>query len=397
MPVPIATVDYNGINTPLFTDVLDYLQEQYRAIYGADVNLDPDTQDGQWLAITALAIHDANQTVAAAYQAYSPAYAQGVGLSSVVKINGIRRLRASVSSVVLTCVGIAGRQIGDSVVGDSLSLGTQWLLPLDVVIPPEGQIEVTATCLEFGSITAEIDTITEILTPVPGWQTVTNPVAASIGLPLETDAALRRRQMQSTANPSQTVILGIQGAIENLEGVQRVMIYENPYSTTDINGIPPYAMAIVVQGGDSQDIANAVALRKTPGSPTFGTASVQVIDRRGIPSLIKYFVLTLVPIDVHITVKALPGFSATIEELMVLQVIEFLRTLPIGYNSFYNKLVAATQLPEPDGLTYTVTVVQQKRGATAFAAADVNITYIEAATADLTNVTVTIDPTPGLP
>jgi hypothetical protein len=216
-------------------------------------------------------------------------------------------------------------------------------------------------------------------------------------LPVETDAALRRRQTQSVANPSQTVVLGITGAIENILGVSRVMIYENPHSTSDINGLPPYSMAIVVQGGDIQAVADAIALRKTPGSPTYGTTSVMVFDSRGVPSVINFFELTLVPISVAITITALPGFTANIEAALAAQVIAFLSTLPIGYNSFISKLIAACQLPEPDGLTYDVITVTQSRGGAALAATDVVISYIEACVADSTTIAVTVNVVPGQP
>jgi uncharacterized phage protein gp47/JayE len=390
MAFPIATIDANGVTVPLFQDVLTYLQDQYRAIYGSDVDLDPDTQDGQWVSILASAINDTNQTIAATYLAYSPTYAVGAGLSSVVKINGIRRQRASVSTVLLELVGQAGTIISQGAVGDNQNLNTVWTLPLDVLIPPEGQILVTATCTELGAITAGVGTITQILTPVPGWQTSTNPNPAVVGLPVETDAALRRRQTQSTANPSQTVIIGIQGAVENLPGVQRVMVYENPTGATDSNSIPPYSMAVVVDGGDVNQVAQAIALRKTPGSPTYGTTNVIVYDSRGIPSQINYFQLSLVPINVNIVLTALAGFTAAIEQEILNQVIQFLATLPIGYDSYLTKLIAATQLPEPDGLTYDVTSVNQSRDSLPLGANDVALTFIEAAYCDSTLVTISV-------
>jgi len=390
MAFPITIIDGSGVYVPLFSDVLAYLQDQYRAIYGIDIDIDPDTQDGQWIAVIASAINDTNMTVAAAYQAYSPTYAQGVGLSSVVKINGIRRLRASVSTVLVRCVGQAGSAIGNGVVGDNLNLGTQWQLPPGIIIPDNGEITVTATNLYLGAIPADIGTITEILTPALGWQTVENDVPATIGAPVETDAQLRRRQTQSVANPSQTVVLGIQGAIENLAGVQRVMVYENPTSAPDANGIPPYSLACVVQGGDAQAVAQAIALRKTPGSPTYGTTQIIVYDPRGIPSQINFFPLTLVPIVVNITLKALAGFTQAIENELVAQVVAFLVGLPIGYDSYISKLIAATELPEPDGLTYDVTIVQQARQGFTPTANDLPISYIEAATTDATLITITV-------
>jgi uncharacterized phage protein gp47/JayE len=390
MAVPVTSIDPTGVSVPLYGDVLDYLQEQYRLIYGQDVDLDADTQDGQWVAIIAAAIDDANQTIAATYQAYSPTYAQGAGLSSVVKINGIRRLVASNSTVIVRCVGQPGTLIGDGLVSDNLNLDTEWRLPAGVSIPVEGEISVTATSTVAGAITAGADTITEIMTPVPGWQEVSNPDAATPGAPVESDAALRRRQTQSTANPSQTIVVGIQGAIENLAGVQRVMIYENATSAPDVNGMPPYSMAAVVQGGSAQDIANAIAVRKTPGSPTYGTTRVTVFDTRGIPSWIYYFDLILVPITVVIQIKALPGFTSTIEQEIIDGVIGYLVSLPIGYDSYYSKLVASTQVADPDGLTYDVVEVLQSRDGAPVLRQDVTISYIEAVTADATNITVAI-------
>jgi uncharacterized phage protein gp47/JayE len=390
MPFPITTIDANGVTVPLFTDVLTYLQQQYQTIYGSDVNLDPDTQDGQWVAIIAAAINDTNQTIAATYLSYSPSFAVGAGLSSVVKINGIRRQLSSTSTVIVVCVGIAGTEIGGSLIGDNLNLGSIWQLPSQVTIPPEGDVTVTATCTVFGAVPGDVGTITVILTPIPGWQTVNNEVSAVVGAPVETDAQLRRRQTQSVANPSQTVVLGIQGAIENLAGVQRVMVYENPTGAADANGIPPYSMAAVVDGGDSTEVATAIALRKTPGSPTYGTTSVVVYDSRGIPNQINFFELHLVPITVNITLKALAGFSTAIETEITNQVVAFLTTLPIGYDSYISKLIAATQLPEPDGLTYDVITVTQSRDNNTAAASDIVISFIEAATCDATFITITV-------
>lgn len=391
MAVPITTIDANGINVPLFTDVLAYLQEQYQQIYGTDVNLDSDTQDGEWIGVIASAINDTNQTIAATYQAYSPTYAQGAGLSSVVKINGIRRQRASYSTVNVLCVGQAGTAIGNGIVGDNLNLQTQWILPPTVTIPPEGQITVTATATTLGALIADTGTITTILTPTPGWQTVNNPAPAVAGIPVETDAQLRRRQTQSVANPSQSIVLGIQGAIENLPGVQRVMVYENPTGAPDSNSIPAHAMAAVVEGGNATDIATAISLRKTPGSPTYGTTSTIIYDARGIPAQINYFELSLVPITVSITLTALAGFTQAIEQEMVNQLIAYLVGLPIGYDSYLTKLIAATELPEPDGLTYDVTSVLQSRGGATPSAGDVTISYVEATTCDATLITITVN------
>jgi uncharacterized phage protein gp47/JayE len=393
---PIAVIDRAGIAIPVYTDILDYFQEQYRSIYGSDIDLDADTQDGQWVAILAQAINDANMTIEQVYHAYSPTFSQGAGLSSVVKINGIRRHIASFSSVVIKAVGVAGTDIGNGIVGDNLNLSSTWQLPPNVIIPPEGEISATATSLTSGEVRADIGTITEIVTPTPGWQTVTNEVAASPGQPIETDAQLRRRQTYSVANPSQTVLVGIQGAIGQVEGVSRVRVYENDTSLEDDNGIPAYSMAAVVEGGSALAIANAIALRKTPGSPTYGTTSILVTDVRGIPSKINYFDLTLVPIKVDITLTALANFSAVIADQIMAQVINYINTLPIGYDCYLTKIIAATEIAGNNGLTYEVTAVKQARDNGLLDLADIPISYIEATNTDSSLITFTVNGGPTL-
>ncbi len=80
----------------------------YRGIYGQDIYLGADSQDGQFMALLANAIHDCNGQTLSVYNAYSPSTAQGNGLSSVVKINGIRRKSATYSTCDFLCVGQVG-------------------------------------------------------------------------------------------------------------------------------------------------------------------------------------------------------------------------------------------------------------------------------------------------
>ena len=175
------TVDATGITAPSYADVLAYLKSQYQTIYGSDVYLEADSQDGQFLAIIASAINDANAVAISVYNAFSPASAQGANLSSVVKINGITRAVASLSTVDLTIVGQVGITITNGVVQDTNNV--KWDLPASVTIPPAGTIVVTATCETPGAIAAVAGSVNQISTPTRGWQTVTNVSAAAPGNP----------------------------------------------------------------------------------------------------------------------------------------------------------------------------------------------------------------------
>ncbi len=378
------TVSPTGITAPTYADVLAYLQAQYQAIYGSNVYLGSDSQDGQFLAIIANAINDANAAAIAVYNAFSPATAQGANLSSVVKINGIARNVASNSSATVLITGQAGTIISNGVVQDTA--GYKWNLPASVVIPPGGSISVTATCQTIGAIAALAGTLTGIATPTLGWQNVTNPAAATTGAPVETDAALRARQTLSTAIPSLTVIGGIVGAVAAIPGVTRYAVYENDTATTDTNGLPSHSIALVVEGGDQTAIANAIAAKKTPGAGTYGTTSVTVTDPYGISHVINFFRPTDVAITVAITIKALSGYTTNIGIEIENAVANYLNGLGIGQKVMLSRVYVPANLSgSADGLTYEITSLTLNGSAS-----DVAIAFNQVATSNVASVVITV-------
>lgn len=237
------------------------------------------------------------------YNAFSPSTAQGTGLSSVVKINGILRALPSYSSVDLRLIGQAGTTIINGNASDENN--QQWNLAETVVIPPSGEITVTATADAIGAVPAQAGSIANMGTPTRGWQSVTNPLAAVEGAPIESDADLRRRQSVSTALPSLTVLDGMIGAVASLNGVTRYKAYENDTSLTNEHGIPSHRASLVVEGGDAQAIGDAIIAKKTPGTGTYGTIQVSAVDAFCITHLISFFRPTIVPATVTMQVKAL--------------------------------------------------------------------------------------------
>jgi len=86
-----AYLDETGIHIPEYADILADLKDAFRAVYGPDIYLEPDSQDGALCAVFAKAQHDCFLLAAAIYHSYAPSTAQGVALDAVVGVNGIRR------------------------------------------------------------------------------------------------------------------------------------------------------------------------------------------------------------------------------------------------------------------------------------------------------------------
>jgi uncharacterized phage protein gp47/JayE len=334
-----------GITGPPFDQVLAYLQSQYYSIYGFDISLDPSTQDGQWLAIVSDALNDMNSSAIAAFNNFIPSFAFGAGLSSVVKINGIARRVASSSLVTLTLGGTVGTIITNVTVADNLNLGTAWFIAASVTIPPAGVIDVLAACTTPGAVTAAPGTLTQILTPIPGWQTATNAAAATPGAPVETDAQLRRRQTQSTALPASTVLSSIQGNLLRLAGVTRAKVFQNDTLVTDpTTGIPGRSIACVVEGGDPTQIATVIATTKAPGIPTWGNTSVTVYDSVGTPNHIAYWQLSPIEISVLIWLVASVGYTSQVATYIQQALAEYFNSLDIGQYAYLGDVYSPANL-----------------------------------------------------
>lgn len=356
-----AQITATGIFAPPYSDILTSLQASYMSIFGSDVVLTADSQDGQFLAILANSINDANNTAIATYNAFSPTSAQGTGLSSVVKLNGLKREVPTFSVVTLTIVGQAAAVITNGFVGDNQNLNTQWALTSPIVIPGSGTINVTATCTTPGAINAAPGTLNQIVNPTRGWQSSTNAVAAVPGSPVETDAALRKRQSISTALPAQTPMESIVAQVADVPGVNRFRGYENSTGITDANGVPGHSISLVVEGGSPTAITNAIFLKKNPGTGTYGTTTEVVIDSEGFPDTIHFFVAAEVTISVVVNVTMLPNWSASTIPLIQASEVAAILALEIGQYSRLANLIAAAILPNALAQTYFVTSVTQSR------------------------------------
>ncbi len=383
-----AYIDSAGVHAPTYTQILASLQASYQAIFGPDVYLGNDSQDGQLLAVFAQAISDANSAAIQIYNAFSPATAQGTNLDSNIKINGIKRLVATYGTVQLTLVGQAGTTITNGIAQDVT--GNNWLLPASVTIPSSGTVVALATAQNPGAINASVGAITKIMTPQVGWQSVTNATAATPGSPVETDAALRQRQAASVSLPAQTPLAAVVGQVAAVSGVTRYMGYENPSSAVDANGAPANSIYLVVEGGGAASIAQAIANSKTIGAPTYGTTSQTVTAYTGMPETINFFVVQDVQIYVAISLHAISGYTSAIGTEIQNAISAYINALAIGQPVRLSRLYTPANLSGgTDSLTYEIMSLQIGLSAGTVGTADLAIAFNQAAYCAPANITIT--------
>lgn len=385
----IVQITDAGPVAPTYEDVLSELQGKFRAIYGDDVNLDNDSADGQWVAVIAAAINDANNAIVSAYSQFSPASASGAGLASVVKVNGITKRSASRSTVDLLVVGQAGTTITAGAVQDAND--NRWNLPSTVTIPPSGQVTVTATAADQGAIAAAAGTVTKIATPTYGWQSVTNPAAASPGDAVELDAVLRARQRVSVALPALSVLDSLKGALSNLPGVTRVSGVENDSDAVDANGVPSHSIAMVVEGGDASAIASAILLKKGPGARTYGSTVTTATDAYGTPRSVSWSRVGDVAIAVEVQIKALDGYETKVGLAIQQAIADYINALAIGDDVTRTDLYLPARLNGGSQAAYFKLIdVRIAVKGSVLAASDIPIAFNQAASCSASDVTITV-------
>lgn len=386
-----ATVTAQGISAPAYQTILTNITGYFQQIYGTDAYLDPDSKDGQMIALVALAVHDANNTAIAVYNSFSPSTGMADALSRNVKINGITRRGATNSTVDLTLTGTAGTTITNGSAKDTN--GVIWSLPASVTISPDGTVTATATCASAGAVAAVAGSVTLINTPTRGWTKVTNASAATVGSAAEKDSELRIRQRQSVALPSKTPFDALDGAIANVTGVTRHKLYENDTGSQDANGLPGHSLAAIVDGGDVSAIAKVIQGKKGQGVSTFGSTAVTVQDSWGNPHTISFSRSVPVPVYVAITLRAFTGYTTQVGNDIKTAIAAYINSLDIGDDLLLSRVYSPANIGVISGgesRYYDINSLQIGRSAAAVVPANIVTAYNEAVTCSVNNIAITV-------
>jgi len=139
-----------------------------------------------------------------------------------------------------------------------------------------------------GAYTIAANTLTEIVTPVSGWDSVNNPSAGTTGTDQETDAELRVRREQSVINGFATDAAIREALLNNVDGVVGANVTSNRSSSVDGEGRPAHSFECVVSGGADADIAAEILRVQPAGIQSYGNTSIDVVDSQGYTQIIQF-------------------------------------------------------------------------------------------------------------
>lgn len=190
-----------------------------------------------------------------------------------------------------------------------------------------------------GPIEQLSNTITSITTPILGWDSVTNPIAASPGTLRETDEELRIRFRNTKFDKATNTIDAIYSAISTVDGIEQVVIYENDTDVVDSFGVPGHSFLPIVLGGLSTDIANAIWENKPIGILSYGNTTVSINDIQGFPHDVSFSRPDPVVIYISIDLTTNANYPASGDDLIKQALIDYFSSnIGIGDDVVYSRL-----------------------------------------------------------
>ena len=253
------------------------IAQEWKNAFATDPRLpvldtNPETPAGQLIdGQTALASEKDNDMIYIANM-FNPKNATGVWQDALAAIYFLNRKIALPTYVTCQVRGAYGTTIPYGALVQDVN-GYTFLNTSVVVIGSSGTANIYVRCTETGAVEVAPNTVTQIVTTVPGWDSVTNPSAGVTGRDEESQAAFENRRAGSVGKNSHGAVASIYGTIADLNNVVAVLVLENTTNADKtIKGVTlaGHSVYISVYGGDNTDIARAIYNKIDGGCGTQG-------------------------------------------------------------------------------------------------------------------------------
>lgn len=307
-------INENGITVDSFNETYDNLVQNFKDIYGQDINLEQSTPDGQIIGIAAQAKTDTLELAVRQYNMFNPDTVSGVQQDNLYRLVGLKRKATQFSFVEVDVVttGSCTLQGLDDNVEDlnatgymvSDTIGNNWILTETTYINQAGTYSLNFRAQNQGAISCLPNTITNMVTVVGNVASVNNAAIQYItGQAEETDAQFRNRFYQSRAFGSTGTSDGLTSKLLNLNLVTGAFVYNNRDSSTDSTGTAGHTVWVIVEGGSTEDIGNLLYSNLTDGCGMRGSVTYPTTNEAGLTQTIKFDRPTYTPIYVTVSIK----------------------------------------------------------------------------------------------
>jgi len=274
-------IEETGVVVPDTADLRTEVENEYRAVFGSDLVVTPNTPQGVLITAETIARANAVANNAALANQINPNIAGGVFLDAIWALTGGQRLAATKSTIAAVALaGVAGTLVPAGTRAAKAD-GTEFESVGDVTLDAGGAATVDFVAVDFGPIACNPGALDTVVSGVLGWESVTNANAAILGRLVESDGASRIRRRQTLALQGSGGPEAIISGLMDTEGVRSLSFRENVGdSSATIDGILMAAHSIYacVDGGTNLAVATTLLERKSMGAGYNGGTTVNVTE-----------------------------------------------------------------------------------------------------------------------
>lgn len=291
----------NGLTVKTANELEAELISGFKEIYGEEINLDSNTQDGQRIGLLVQMGIDLRELAKEIYNCGNPDYCRGPIQDVRYKLNNMTRKGGSFTIVPITIkakstITLDGldanyNDVNATSYGVSDNSGNQYFL-IDTTTIQAGTHVLPFRAQKIGFIQPIIGTITNQITIKTEIESVINNSApTSYGINQETDENFALRRERSPENRSQNGIDAMRSQLLELEGVTEAFVYSHDFDkypdTVDADGINPHYIWVIVEGGANSEIATVI-YANVGGAGMKGEIELLIPTTSGQPFLTRF-------------------------------------------------------------------------------------------------------------
>lgn len=329
-----------GIIVADTSSTLAEVQDEFKAIFGNDIDLNPAGVIGLLISQEVLTRDSVARYSALLANQINPNFAGGIFLDAIAKLTGLSRQQATYSTITAVLTGTPGTVISAGTRAQTTN-NDVFALTTTVTIGTDGTVSATFQAEVLGAIPVLANTLTKILDTTLGLDSINNPTAGTLGLTTQTDLEFRTLRNDTLSIYGQGTIDAISSALYNVLNVQSLQGRENTADTTtiiDTISMKPHSIYFCVNGGLDSDVANAIYQNRSTGSDFNGSTIVPITSKSGQIINILFDRPTVISLLAKITVR----ISGSATSAQISQAIEdHAKTFKVGVNVSAFELVSA--------------------------------------------------------
>ena len=352
----------SGLTLSTISELVTQLENDFKAIYGNDINIEQNSPDGQMINIFAQGGSDVRELISQLYTSFDPDGASGRTLDARCAINNVYRKGGTFTEVNITIVtdravdlqGVDENYNDPSATGYTIQddAGNQFVLKSSQSLVSGTNTNIVFRAKDIGAVETIANTITTPVTVVLGVLSVNNPAKGVTGVNEETDAQLKVRRRQSLSIGASGYLNGLQASLSQLDGVTNVKVYENPTGSTDSDGIPAgstdsdgipaHSIWVVISGGANSDIADTIYKKRSAGCNMYGSQSYTIITPSGQSFVAKWSAPTSGNLYIKFNIQKILS-SATFDTTKIANYISSNLSFDIGDGANTSDITAIAQ------------------------------------------------------